>query len=289
MAATDAAGDSLRLSAELTEMEKELAQERAEEARANGYSCWDDYFRFLEEEARAIRPEDVARILRDHPSPVEWFPAPPECDCEDYKSQDMPDLTGILDSRHRLKPDEIKIREGDKSKRLDQGDLEQYWGQERFRQEPQMKIPFWANADGVVQKIIHQGPDRRDVSISPSPSPPLRTPSLLYNNTASGPPSFEDTTMTDPTSTFADVGSDSQAPPDPEKPLSELPQSGPADSHKGERESTGIVGKLIKARRKPKGGIVGRRPVANARVTKRSWKPAMGLRSSKVTKFYELA
>lgn len=195
---------------------------------------------------------------------------------------DIPDLIAFLNSQNHLRPEEIKIQEVHKPKRLDQEVLEQYWAQRS--QGPQMEIPFWANADGVVQQIMHQDACR-DASISPSPSP-RRTPSLLYSENVSGSASLEDIATTVSTCTSSEFGSGDQALRGSETPLSELSQSGPADSHKDERRSTELSGKLAKKRPK---AIAGWRSGGNTRVTKRSWRSAMGLRSSQVTRFYELA
>ena len=82
-----------------------------------------------------------------------------------------------------------------------------------------MKLPFSANADGVVQHIIHQD-EYRNASTSLSPSPRL-TASLLYNEPASGSPSLEDTKTTISTRRSTGSGSENQA-LRPETPLSEL-------------------------------------------------------------------
>lgn len=203
----------------------------------------------------------------------------------EYRSMDIPDLMAFLNSRNRLKPEEIEIEEGDRSKRLDQEVLERYWTQNS--QGRQMKIPFWANADGVVQQIIHQDACRNP-STSPSP-PPLRTPSLLYNEPRNGSPSQEHVTTTATTSTSTELDSGSQILRGPETPLSEFSQSAPADSHKDERKPRSLSGNLSRTPLKAKARLAGPRPGRDSRVTKRSWKPAMGLRSCQVTKFYELA
>ncbi|KAL8858978.1 MAG: hypothetical protein Q9178_004459 [Gyalolechia marmorata] len=186
---------------------KEFERERAERARAKGFSCLAEYERhlieehqqayiwqeeFVEEECAATgktREQVMAELLGENPtSSFNLLPTPGSCDCEehafdsfcpqslvDYRSMDIPAMMTFLSSQNHVNPEKIKLEEGDKSKRLEQEVLEHYWG--RRSPGPQMKLPFWANADGVVQHIIHQD-EYRNASASLSPSP-RRTASLL--------------------------------------------------------------------------------------------------------------
>ncbi|KAL8917468.1 MAG: hypothetical protein Q9172_005835 [Xanthocarpia lactea] len=240
----------------------------------------------------------MAELLGENPtSSFNLLPTLESCDCEEhafdffcpqslvqYRSMDIPAMMTFLSSQNHVDPEKIKLEEGDKSKRLEQEVLEHYWG--RRSPGPQMKLPFWANADGVVQRIIHQD-EYRNASTSLSPSPRL-TASLLYNEPASGSPSLEGSTTTLSTRSSTGSRSENQA-FRPETPLSELSQSRPADHHKDERRPIGQSGKLVKPDPKKKAGVAARRSSRNSRVTKTSWRPAMRLRSSQVTKFYELA
>lgn len=192
----------------------------------------------------------------------------------------------MLNCRNHLKSEEIQIKEGDQSKRLDQETLEKYWMQRS--QGPRVQTPFWVNADGVVQQIIHQGACP-DAPISPSPSP-LRIPSLLCNElVSSSPPSTGHVTMSVSTTTSTELESGNQAPQGPHTPLSELSQSGPAGDHREEWRPKGRVGKPSEPCSKVTKGTAGLCPGKSSGITKRFWRPEMGLRSRKVTKFYELA
>lgn len=83
------------------EWNKELERERAEEAHANGFSCWAKYERKLEEDYRQLadrheeflcyqcaatgktRDEVEADLFPDNAkSPVHLLPTPELCDCE---------------------------------------------------------------------------------------------------------------------------------------------------------------------------------------------------------------
>ncbi|KAL8722594.1 MAG: hypothetical protein Q9225_000950 [Loekoesia sp. 1 TL-2023] len=295
----------------LIEWDKERHRKRTEEAHANGFTCWEDYGRSLDEKAR-IRHEEVITAhcattgktreeveaeLFQQESPNCFLPMVAPCDCKehafplfcpqslvDYRSQDIPDLMAFLNSRHHLRPEALKIEEGEKSKRLDQEILEKCWTQES--QGAPMRIPFWANADEVLQQVIRQDACQNP-SISPSPSP-LHTPSVLHDEPVRSSPSAE-AIVTASTNTSTELESENQAPRATETPLSELSKSVHTDSHSEERRPQGYGDKLAMTRPKAHRGATGYRFGGNSRITKRSWRPAMGLRSRKATKFYELA
>ncbi|KAL8891564.1 MAG: hypothetical protein Q9215_001428 [Flavoplaca cf. flavocitrina] len=83
-------------------------------------------------------------------------------------------------------PEDIKIEDTDKSKRLDQEhwDLYMAWKPD----DATVDLPFWAKTDGVTLQIMRQS-GLQEASILPSPSPPL-TPSLLPDNPTSIAPYF---------------------------------------------------------------------------------------------------
>lgn len=188
-------------------------------------------------------------------------------------------------SRHLLRPEELKIEDGDKSRRLNQETLEKYWTQKS--QGIPIDIPFWAKADEVVQKIIHQDA-HRTASVSHA-SPTVHTPSLLYDESAKGSSPSENIKDIS-INVSAEVKSGSQEHHiiyNSETPFSEG-YGVPTVGFSKERGQVGQAGKRTsrcpKAPAKPPGWDTGR----GSRVTKVSWKPAMGLRCRKITRFYRL-
>ncbi|KAL8906380.1 MAG: hypothetical protein Q9207_002092 [Kuettlingeria erythrocarpa] len=204
--------EAFRLLAAQAEKAKHRKTERA---LAEGFASLEEYEQHESEERRQqeIRDEDaikehclvtgksrqqferereefVLEQIQRHPKQQDYglLPTTESCDCEqhafplfcpqslvEYKSQDFPDMMGYMSSIHHLEPEDVKIKDTDKSNRLDQELLEQYWT--RRPDNATMDIPFWAKADGFVQQIIRQS-GRQEASVSPSPSP-LHTPSLL--------------------------------------------------------------------------------------------------------------
>lgn len=204
----------------------------------------------------------------------------------EYKSQDLPEMMEHLNNRFELKPEDLKIRDIDGSKRLDQESLERAWTQ-RSEGTP-MDIPFWAKGDEVVQQII-----RQDTSHSRSTTPyetPLRTPSLLSESGVNSSPSADDliTASVDTSMELEPPGQEPESLDYHTSPLSKVPSRDPRSSHEGVHMQNGRTRKMKKRR------LGATRMEIDGRINKglqrlaKSWKPAMGLRSRRVIKFYEL-
>ncbi|KAL8790344.1 MAG: hypothetical protein Q9213_000696 [Squamulea squamosa] len=188
-----------------------------------------------------------------------------------------------LNHHNVLKPEELKIGEGIKSHRLDQETLERYWIQNS--QEAPLKIPFWANADHVVQQIIHQDA-RPEIPISPSPT--VRTPSLLFEAHVSGSSSLEDITMSS-TNTSVESEPKEQAFGNDEDPLLETFQSRYTNSRTKRNRSNNKPEKPSKPHPIASTTVSGWGMDRSSRITKRALRPATGLRSRKITKFCQLS
>lgn len=187
-----------------------------------------------------------------------------------YQSQDLPDLMTFLNNQHPVRLDQVKIEEGQKSRRLDQEMLEKSWTRNISQQAP-MRVPFWANADPVVQSIL-----RQDIcwNASPSPSqPPSSIPILLHGEPATISPTTARTSM----STRAE--SQSHAPYLAAAIPSDSPPSDAADVNRDKRKSKGNAGRRTTTNPKAPKEVAGRRLKRDSRIAKRSWRPAMGLRS----------
>ncbi|KAI4217824.1 MAG: hypothetical protein L6R36_009259, partial [Xanthoria steineri] len=204
----------------------------------------------------------------------------------DYKSQDFPDMMEYISNRHYLEPDDIKIQETDKSKRLDQ----EHWEQSMARKpdEATVDLPFWAGADGVTLQITRQS-GLQGASISPSPSP-RQLPSLLPDDSPTGSPSADDP-VTDSTNTSMEV--------DVVEPIDRLRHSQEtswSQVSQSELPNTCVAKHISKGRRgevrKKRAGATTKganwRSSRHSRVTKSSWMPAIGLRSCNVATFYKL-
>lgn len=143
---------------------------------------------------------------------------------------------------------------------------------------------FLGECRQVLQQIIRQDACQ-NASISSSSSP-LHPPSLLHDEPVSSSPSAE-AIITASTSMSTEFESGNQALRAHETPFSELSQSGHVNSHSEERRPRGQVNRLFKPRPKATKGVAGWRAGRNSRITKRSWRSAMGLRSRKLTEFNE--
>ncbi|KAL8774144.1 MAG: hypothetical protein Q9209_001252 [Squamulea sp. 1 TL-2023] len=304
------------------EMEERHQRRKRERALALGFSCLEEceqserkQWRQREHEHEELMKQESAitgvtveeleaRMYENNPqSPVGLglLPNLADCDCEEhafdcfcplslvhYKSQDVPNIMGYLDCLHHPKVEEVKIEVGDRSKRLDQNLLEQRWV--RDPTDVPMDIPFWAKADKVVQQIIRQD-THRNTSVSPSlPSSPPRTPSLIHYEHSSGSPSVEDI-MTTQMDICTEYKSRDQPLPvvyDPKTVPSESIQGLPRRSYCQKRKAIARVGKpsrrCSKAIKRAR-WAAGR----DSRVAKETSRPAMGLRSHKLTRFYELS
>lgn len=191
-----------------------------------------------------------------------------------------------ISNRHYLEPDDIKIQETDKSKRLDQ----EHWEQSMARKpdEATVDLPFWAGADGVTLQITRQS-GLQGASISPSPSP-RQLPSLLPDDSPTGSPSADDP-VTDSTNTSMEV--------DVVEPIDRLRHSQEtswSQVSQSELPNTCVAKHISKGRRgevrKKRAGATTKganwRSSRHSRVTKSSWMPAIGLRSCNVATFYKL-
>ncbi|KAL8894998.1 MAG: hypothetical protein Q9192_003911 [Flavoplaca navasiana] len=192
-----------------------------------------------------------------------------------------------ISNKHHLDPEDIKIQDTDKSKRLDQKHWDLYMGWEP--DDATVVLPFWARAEGVTLQIMRQS-GLQEASISPGPSPP-QAPSLLPNNPTSSSPSADDV-MTDSMDTSVEVGATEcliRLPGSHETPLAEvrqneLPPTGAEEHIRKDRQ-----GEVRKRRPKAMTKPTDWRSRKDSRITKSSWRPAMGLRSRNVTTFYTLS
>lgn len=237
--------------------------------------------------------------IERHPKPKEHNILPPmqdcNCDCEghpipffcpkslvQYKSQDFPDMIEYLGNRHYIDSEKVTIKKTDKSRRLDQELLERRWIR-RPLDVPINDIPPWFKADGVVQQMIRQSA-HQDTSISFSPSPG-RTPSLLYDHPVSSSPSSDEavTASMDTSVEIANADHNVVTPCFQEEP--------PLDILARDSNECGLQARadgLRKRRPKATTKTVYRRTGKGSRIAKVSWKPAMGLRSRNISRFYEL-
>ena len=193
---------------------------------------------------------------------------------------------GYMSSIHHLEPQDIKIQDTDKSKRLDQELLEQDWV--RRPDNATMDIPFWAKADGVVQQIIRQN-GCQEASISPSPSP-LQTPSLLSDNPVSASPSADDvvTDSMNASMEFESTDHSVRLSSPHEAPLIQFSPNKLPTTHSEKYIQKGRSGELKRRRPTATTRATHWPAIKNSGIIKPSWRPAMGLRSCNVTKFYEL-
>ncbi|KAI4284779.1 MAG: hypothetical protein L6R38_001179 [Xanthoria sp. 2 TBL-2021] len=204
----------------------------------------------------------------------------------DYKSQDHPDMMEYISARHHLDPEDIKIQDTDRSKRLDQEQWEQYMA--RKPDDATVDLPFWARADCVVLQIMRQS-GLQGTSISPSPSP-RQVPGLLPDDSASGSPLAGDA-VTDSTNTSMEVDivePTVHLPHSQEPPLSQVSQSELSNTFVAKHTPKGRRGEVRKIRPRVTAKDAKGRTSRESRITKSSWKPAMGLRSRNVATFYKL-
>ena len=186
--------------------------------------------------------------------------------------------------QNRLNPEELNIKEGDKSNRLDQEILEKYWTMDS--PETPTRIPFWASAEGVVQYILRQ--DTRQIPPT-SPSPSLsQTPGLLYDEPTGSPLSAEDNTMTS-TSTSSDSNPGHSALYAREVPSLESSILAPANNYRRRLGPKAQGRQRRKPHPKATLRVTSRPQSSRSGITKARWRPAMGLRSRTVTVFYQLA
>ena len=191
-----------------------------------------------------------------------------------------------ISNRHYLEPDDIKIQETDRSKRLDQEHWEQYMA--RKSDEATVDLPFWARADGVTLQIMRQsGLQRASISLSPSPR---QVPSLPPDDSPTASPLADDP-VTDSTNTSMEVDvvdSIDRLRYSQETSWSQVSQREIPNTCVAKHTSKGRRGEVRKRRAGATTKGADWRSSRHSRVTKSSWKPAMGLRSRNVTTFYKL-
>lgn len=107
-----------------------------------------------------IELNDILMIVTDHPIP---FFCPRSLVL--YQSQDAPGLREHLNNQHRLNPDELSIKQGDKSRRFSQGSLEMFWTR---KSQKYSQWPFWTNNDQTLRQIIVQSLPRFREDLSQS-------------------------------------------------------------------------------------------------------------------------
>ncbi|KAL8975224.1 MAG: hypothetical protein Q9197_000527 [Variospora fuerteventurae] len=286
-------------------MEEERLRLDEEEARANGFACYEDYARSETEKLLMLHEEMIADhcaatghtreqadavLWHQNESPNYSLPDPGPCHCHehpiesfcpnsliDYRSQDNPGQMAFSRFQNRLNPEELNIKEGDKSNRLDQKTLEKYWTMDS--PETPRKIPFWASAEGQDT--------RRIAPTSPSPSL-SQTPGLLYDEPTDSPLSAEDTTETS-TTTSSDSNTGHSALYARGIPSLESSILAPANNH--HRKLGPQAQARQRRKRHPRTTLrVTSRPQSSiSGITKARWRPAMGLRSRTVNVFYQLA
>ena len=192
-----------------------------------------------------------------------------------------------ISNRHHLDPEDIKIQDTDKSKRLDQKHWELYMGWKP--DDVTAALPFWARAEGVTLQIMHQS-GLQEASISPGPSPP-QAPSLLPNNPTSSSPSADDvvTDSVDPSVEVEATKCLIRLPDSHETPLANVRQYELSPTGAEEHIRRDRQGEVRKRRPKAMTKLTDWRSRKDSRITKSYWKPAMGLRSRNVTTFDKLS
>ncbi|KAL8830861.1 MAG: hypothetical protein Q9170_005544 [Blastenia crenularia] len=278
------------------ELEEERQQEEAidEHCLAKGIT---------REQYDLEREEFLTEQIERHPKPKEHHCSPPmqNCDCEhhpfplfcqkslvEYKSQDFPDMIEYLGNRHYIDSEKVEIQETDRSRRLDGELLEQHW-MRRPLDVPIRDVAPWFKTDVVVQQMMRQNACQ-DTPISPSLSP-MRVPSLSYDDYPSGSPSAEEavTDSIDTTMEIEAMDHNLRVPVPVLYPQVELLSQ--PDFQASSTKQPISQGRAEKLRQRRSGAPTKTedwRANRGSGISKLSWKPAMGLRSRKVSKFYEL-
>ena len=181
----------------------------------------------------------------------------------------------ILGDQHCLRPEELRIHGDDESKRLSQDALEQHWV--RWSEGATTNIPVWAKEDTVLQQIISQDACQ---------SVPLSlAPSLMHGEFASSTSSSASVLKGQSDMSTKLLPTDRAPHPlsDRETPASQACSYALLHGRRMSRLFPSELNKVYKHRSK----IITTRSKA-PRVAKASWKPSMGLRSRKMSTFYEL-
>ncbi len=177
---------------------------------------------------------------------------------------DAPDLMGYLDCQHRLRPEELQIRDEEPSRRLPETALHQRWSRGSPQPAPAPKLPFWARADPTMQQMAAKTTISTS-STDTDPSTKSPSPRATFEESLRLAPSSS-TTVTPP------------PPPPPRSPV-RSPAHGASGATKprGGQAPRGMVASRInkpirnRGQRKPA-------PSTSRRIT----------RSSRPTKLYEL-
>ncbi|KAF7507653.1 hypothetical protein GJ744_010206 [Endocarpon pusillum] len=309
----------------LAEHRAKAEQLEAEEARANGFSTYEEYWesrveasrmeqleRDKELETRAIQMGmtlEQLELTLEMEDPQRWVPRgwnlmarPPPCDCKDhlnetfcpkalgsYTTQDGVELAEMLARQRAIQIDDLHIEQGDISRRLSQDMLEKAWA--RSSQNHRFHIPFWAHADPVVKQSVTLTSDSRSFSVSPSPSPSPRLQSTIDQTSDTATPS---TNASVPSRSLDEQRQLlSYMPEDTSLSHQEAIQAQPAQP--SEIGSKAISRCKIKSetkgrppRRRGAAPTSERRGVFSGRVEKLSGRPSSSTRSQKFSCLYEL-
>ncbi|KAL8951630.1 MAG: hypothetical protein Q9222_002410 [Ikaeria aurantiellina] len=190
-------------------------------ARSKGFSCYDDYLRDDAEHivtwhkqliadrcatTGSTREQAEAVLFHQNESQVDACPNMISCNCKDsphevfcphslvnYRSQDWPVQMAFSHYQNLLKPEELIVKDGDQSKRLDQATLEKWWMMDM--DGAPAGLPFWAPLDRVVQYMVRQ--DAHQITLPTSPYlSSFPAPELSYHKPAGNLPSTEDYSTT---------------------------------------------------------------------------------------------
>lgn len=92
----------------------------------------------------------------------------------EYRSMDAPDLIEFLGDQNHLPIEELRIEQGDTSRRLADETLEIFW--DRKSQEQSLELPMWTKGDEILQHVIGASCQYRAARLHTAN---LRTPSSL--------------------------------------------------------------------------------------------------------------
>ena len=185
---------------------------------------------------------------------------------------DLP-LLGLLEHQHRLRPEEMRIEQGDRSKRLDEEVLERYWTMDSQKCPPQ--IPIWAKEDKIVQGIGFSKPSCS--TISPSPDPHQFSSSASAELEGNETPVNIGTRAPSSLTTAPDLGREGQRKP---KPKRHGGRTIIMSRHQRTEPAKKRVTKSVRASR--------RRSTMITRIQNRASEPALATRSHRLSQFYEI-
>ena len=306
---------------------RERQARREAEAKAQGFSSWEEHVAYLKERYRQNHAvyerkldEKCARLGKTREQlydedPQRYIPDcwMPECDCDCEYSfltidsgsnivSDHPidffcpkilveyrsqELMSFPDDQHCLRPHELEIMQGDKSNRLSEATLEGFGA---FKsQDTSLQLPIWAKGNSGLQKIISASPS---TSTTPLLSASFRSPSFSPTPVEFG----HNTVISDsPTNTTTHAQIDSKPSLQPSESLEKRHSRGifPAEPQSWTPRS--ISPEKTKPQKNSTGIAKGRRKSRQkrqsstaSRIQKTPQNPTRGLRSHHPTKFYEL-